>query len=173
MFGWVLWHINHFRLFNAKSSLSIYTLDIYGLVWLGFTAYQPLWFLLCQILFILIYIYVIFPYTCSCSIITIQWTNRRTQWQRRMKEDAFFFIINWPFNVSLFYFNLISTSLCPYINTMTIGSLPSLFNFDLLYHKLSLIYNKTFSIAYKHSSSFFFTKYPGFSSFFPNQPKLL
>ena len=23
-FGWVLWHINHFRLFNAKSSLCIY-----------------------------------------------------------------------------------------------------------------------------------------------------
>ena len=23
-FGWVLWHINHWRLFNAKSSLYIY-----------------------------------------------------------------------------------------------------------------------------------------------------
>ena len=23
-FGWVLWHINHCRLFNAKSSLDIY-----------------------------------------------------------------------------------------------------------------------------------------------------
>ena len=23
-FGWLLWHINHFRLFNAKSSLYIY-----------------------------------------------------------------------------------------------------------------------------------------------------
>ena len=23
-FGWVLWHINHYRLFNAKSSLYIY-----------------------------------------------------------------------------------------------------------------------------------------------------
>ena len=29
------------------------------------------------------------------------------------------------------FLNLISTSLCPYINTITIGSLPSLFNFDL------------------------------------------
>ena len=31
----------------------------------------------------------------------------------------------------LFFFNLISTSLCPYLNTITIGSLPSLFNFNL------------------------------------------
>ena len=70
-FGWVLWHINHSRLFNAKSSLYIYIkyirfglvgfydiptilgylipnplytyiLDIYDLVWLGIMAYQPL-----------------------------------------------------------------------------------------------------------------------------------
>ena len=70
-FGWVLWHINHCRLFNAKSSLYIYIkyigfgwvgfygistivgylmsnplytyiLDIYDLVWLGFMAYQQL-----------------------------------------------------------------------------------------------------------------------------------
>ena len=70
-FGWVLWHINHCRLFNAKSSLYIYikyigfglvgfygistivgylmpnplytdTSNIYDLVWLGFIAYQPL-----------------------------------------------------------------------------------------------------------------------------------
>ena len=70
-FGWVLWHINHCRLFNAKSSLYIYIkcigfclvgfygistivgylmpnplytyiLNIYDLVLLGFMAYQPL-----------------------------------------------------------------------------------------------------------------------------------
>ena len=70
-FGWVLWHINHCRLFNGKSSLYIYIryigfgqvrfygistivgylmanplytyiLDIYDLVWLGFMVYQPL-----------------------------------------------------------------------------------------------------------------------------------
>ena len=41
----------------------------------------------------------------------------------------FFFIINCSFNVS-FFPNLISTSLCPYRNTITIGSLPSLFNFS-------------------------------------------
>ena len=35
-FGWVLWHIDHCRFFNVKSSLYIYILDIYGLVWLGF-----------------------------------------------------------------------------------------------------------------------------------------
>ena len=69
--GWVLWHINHCRLFNAKSSLYIYIkyirfglvgfygistivgylmpnpyytyiLNILDLVWLGFMAYQPL-----------------------------------------------------------------------------------------------------------------------------------
>ena len=27
-FGWVLWHINHYRLFNAKSSLCIYITNI-------------------------------------------------------------------------------------------------------------------------------------------------
>ena len=32
-FGWVLWHINHCRLFNAKSSLDIYIKYIgFGLV---------------------------------------------------------------------------------------------------------------------------------------------
>ena len=36
-------------------------------------------------------------------------------------------LIQCPF----FFFNLISTSLCPYLNTITIGSLPSLFNFSL------------------------------------------
>ena len=66
--GWVLWHINHCRLFNAKSSFYIYIKYIwFGLVgfygistivgylmpnplytyiwfwyWLGFMAYQPL-----------------------------------------------------------------------------------------------------------------------------------
>ena len=69
--GWILWHINHCRLFNAKSSLyiyikyirfswvgfygistivgylmlnplSTYILNIYDLVGLGFMAYQPL-----------------------------------------------------------------------------------------------------------------------------------
>ena len=37
-FDWVLWHTNHYRLFNAKSSLYIY-IYIYNLVWLGFMAY--------------------------------------------------------------------------------------------------------------------------------------
>ena len=70
-FGWVLWQINHCRLFNAKSSLYIYIkyirfvlvrfygkstivgylmpnplytyiLNINNLVWLGFMANQPL-----------------------------------------------------------------------------------------------------------------------------------
>ena len=70
-FGWVLWHIKNFRLFNTESSLyiyiyiyriwfssvlwhinlvgylmpnSVYTyiLNIYDLVWLAFIAYQPL-----------------------------------------------------------------------------------------------------------------------------------
>ena len=70
-FGWVLWHINHCRLFNAKSCLYIYIqyigfglvsfygistnvgylmpnplytyiLNMYDLVWLDFMAYQPL-----------------------------------------------------------------------------------------------------------------------------------
>ena len=69
-FGLALWHINHSRLFNAKSSLHIYIKyikfglvwfygistivgylmpnplytyiqNIYDLVWFGFMAYQP------------------------------------------------------------------------------------------------------------------------------------
>ena len=34
-FGWVLWHINHCRLFNAKSSLYIYIKYI-GFGFIGF-----------------------------------------------------------------------------------------------------------------------------------------
>ena len=41
-FGSLLWHINHWRLFHAKSSLYIYIEYIYDLVWLGFMSYQPL-----------------------------------------------------------------------------------------------------------------------------------
>ena len=41
-FGWLLMHFNHCRLFNAKSFLYIYILNIYDLVWLAFMAYQPL-----------------------------------------------------------------------------------------------------------------------------------
>ena len=60
------------------------------------------------------------------------------------------------------FFSTLYLPLCLYLNTITIGPLPSLFNFSLQYHKLSLIYNTTFSIAYEHSSFFFlFTKYPG------------
>ena len=66
----------------------------------------------------------------------------------------FFFIINCSFNVP--FFSTLYLPLCLYLNTITIGSLPSLFNFSLHYHKLTLIYNTTFSIAYEHSSSSFF-----------------
>ena len=80
LFGWVLWHINHCRLFNAKSSLYIYIkyigfglvrfygtstivgylmpnplytyiLNIYDLVGLGFMAYQPLYVIFSECLF--------------------------------------------------------------------------------------------------------------------------
>ena len=43
----------------------------------------------------------------------------------------FFFFHNKLLIQCLFFSNLISTSLCPYLNTITIGSLPSLFNFSL------------------------------------------
>ena len=87
----------------------------------------------------------------------------------------FFFIINCSFNVP--FFSTLYLPLCLYLNTITIGSLPSLFNFSLSYHKLSLICNTTFSIAYEHSSSFsfyfsfhkisrvFFLNYPNFYKF--------
>ena len=78
----------------------------------------------------------------------------------------FFFIINCSFNVP-YFFSTLYLPLCLYLNMITKGSPPSLSNFSLQYHNLSLIYNTTFSIAYEHSSSFFFTKYPGF--FFSKQ----
>ena len=34
-FGWVLWHINHWMLLNAKSSLYIY-IKYKGFGWVGF-----------------------------------------------------------------------------------------------------------------------------------------
>ena len=40
--GWVLWHINHCRLFNAKSYLYIYILNIYDFVLLGFINHSGL-----------------------------------------------------------------------------------------------------------------------------------
>ena len=92
---------------------------------------------------------------------------------------AFCFWYSFLFSFFFFYNKLLIQ--CPlfltlylplslYLNTITIGSLPSLFNFSLYYHKLSLIYNTTFSIAYEHSSSFFFfsQNIPGF--FFLNNP---
>ena len=54
------------------------------------------------------------------------------------------------------FFSTLYLTLCLYLNTITIGSIPSLSNFSLSYHELSLIYNITFSIAYEHSSSPFF-----------------
>ena len=55
-FGWVLWHTNHYCLFNAKSSSYIYIKYIwFGLVGWGFMAYQPLLVISCQIFFIRIY----------------------------------------------------------------------------------------------------------------------
>ena len=36
LFGWVLWHINHYKLFNFRSSLYIYIKYIeFSLVWFG------------------------------------------------------------------------------------------------------------------------------------------
>ena len=45
-------------------------------------------------------------------------------------------IINCSFTILFFFFffNLISASLCLYLNSITIGSLPSLFNFNPFFH---------------------------------------
>ena len=52
-FGWVLCHINHWRLLNTKSSLYIYIKYMILVGWLvgylGFMAYQPLLVIYCQI----------------------------------------------------------------------------------------------------------------------------
>ena len=71
---------------------------------------------------------------------------------------SFYFFLNFFFHnklliqCPLFFFSTLYLPLCLYLNTITIGSLPSLFNFSLQYHKLSLIYNTTFLIAYEHSN---------------------
>ena len=88
----------------------------------------------------------------------------------------FFFLFFFFFNNKLlihcpFFSNLISASLCLYLNTITIGSLPRLFNFNPHFHKISQVYNKTFSIAYVYPSFFFALKYPRCS--FQKQPKRL
>ena len=56
-FGWVLWHINHSRLFNAKSSLYIYIKYIgFGLV--GFYGISTIvGYLMSNPVFTCIYIY--------------------------------------------------------------------------------------------------------------------
>ena len=51
----------------------------------------------------------------------------------------FLFIINCSFTI-LFFSNFISTSLRLYLNIITIGSLPRLFNFYQYLHKISLVY---------------------------------
>ena len=83
----------------------------------------------------------------------------------------FFFHNKLLIQCPLFFFPTLYLPLCLYLNMITKGSPPSLFNFSLQYHKLSLIYDTTFSIAYEHSSSFFFfsQNIPGF---FSKQSKL-
>ena len=82
---------------------------------------------------------------------------------------SFFFIINCSFNVS-FFFSTLYLPPCLFLNMITKGSPPILFNFSLQYHKLSLIYNTTFSIAYEHSPSFYFFSLNIPSFFFLNNP---
>ena len=64
-----------------------------------------------------------------------------------------------------FFFNLISTSLCLYLNTINIVSLPTLFNFSLYFREI-----KTFSIANVYSSFFFLAQNIPVV-FFSKQPK--
>ena len=63
-FSWVLWHINHCRLFDTKLSLYIYIIYIwFGLVGIsnivGYVLPNPLWGLLCLVApkFMLVYIW--------------------------------------------------------------------------------------------------------------------
>ena len=105
-----------------------------------------------------------FPSSLSCSFLFLFWFSFPFFF-------FFFFIINCSFNVP--FFPTLYLPLCLYLNKLTIGSLPSLFNFSLQYHKLSLIYNTTFSIAYEHSSFFYFSFHKISRVFFSKQPKLL
>ena len=59
---------------------------------------------------------------------------------------SFLFLFSFFFHNKLlihchFFFKLISTSLCLYLNTITIGSLPSLFNFSLYFRNIRQVYN--------------------------------
>ena len=75
----------------------------------------------------------------------------------------FFFIINCSFNVP--FFSTLYLPLCLYLNMITKGSPPSLFNFSLQYHKSKLIFNTTFSIAYEQYPGVFFLNNPNFYKF--------
>ena len=57
-----------------------------------------------------------------------------------------------------------------YLNTITIGSLPSLFNFNPWYHKLSLVYDKTFLNNWRVLFFLFFFLHKISRLFFPNNP---
>ena len=72
--------------------------------------------------------------------------------------------------MSLILFSTLYLPLCLYLNMITKGSPPSLFNFSLKYHKLSLIYNTTFSIVYELSSSSFFSFHKISRVFFLKNP---
>ena len=69
-FGWILWQINHCRLFNAKSSLYIY--QIY-MIWFGwvFLVNQLLYVISCQILFIHIIIIIIYCCLQKCPKLSL------------------------------------------------------------------------------------------------------
>ena len=97
-----------------------------------------------------------------------------------------FFHFPVPFFVFLFFFffffhnklllhctflkNPISASHCLYPNSITIGSLPRLFNFNPWYHKLSLVYNKTFLCSLRVLFFFYLTQNIPVVFFFLNNP---
>ena len=57
-FGWVLWHINHCRLFNAKSSLYIFN----KYMWFGLGWFYGLSTIVTYLMQNLLYTYIYFKY---------------------------------------------------------------------------------------------------------------
>ena len=71
--------------------------------------------------FLFLFFFCFSPFSLSCSFLFLFWFS--------FLFSSFFFIINCSFNVP--FLSTLYLPLCLYLNTITIGSLPSLFNFSL------------------------------------------
>ena len=123
-FGWVLWHINHYWLFNAKSSLYIYI----KYIWFGLVGFYGISTIVGYLMSIPLYTYIYIKYIWCVIIIQQRKTHSRTKrvgdcitdslkvwtfsrvWDIQIFLGAFFFKLMkqcfwnfWPKTVLIFY----------------------------------------------------------------------